>query len=270
MGNFLVIGGSGVMGTVAVQAIREAFGFEAYIIGNWYGKEDPEYKIEGADYTLYGDITQSSCLKSINAIKGNQFDYLFYATAMGDVGFPIKEATQEQINRSNSLSFDPLPILEESFQIGTIVTYSTFYLLKHQLCSYGAMGHSKEKIEKWVLELNVKSKRTCIRAGLFESHSSRAIKLLLRKNAKAINKETNPLLGSYFDGIPPSKGIKLFEEGIRNEETETYGDSSTTLEALKNAHLKLFHEESAPFVNVCGERIWVGKDPLLLKGNLEK
>ena len=132
------------------------------------------------------------------------------------------------------------------------------------------MGYSKEKIEKWTVESQQKSRRVCIRAGLFESHSSRAIKLLLRKNAKAIDKETNPLLGSYFDGSPASKGIKLFEEGIRNEEIETYGDSSTTMDTLKAAHLKLLQDESAPFVNVCGKKIWLNMEPLLLDDNLKK
>ncbi|MCG8553741.1 MAG: hypothetical protein MJD61_00410, partial [Proteobacteria bacterium] len=45
MANFLVIGGSGVMGTAAIQAVRKFFGKEANIVANWYGKEDTGLKI---------------------------------------------------------------------------------------------------------------------------------------------------------------------------------------------------------------------------------
>ena len=56
MANFLVIGGSGVMGTAAIQAVRETFGKEANIVANWYGKEDTGLKIEDANHTLFGDV----------------------------------------------------------------------------------------------------------------------------------------------------------------------------------------------------------------------
>ena len=268
MKNFLVIGGSGVMGTAAIQAAREFYGKDVFIIASWFGKEDLNYMVPEADYTIFGDISHTECLDKIKSIRGDSFDHIFYAVAMGKVGFPIKDSTSEQIESSNRLSFDPLPILESYFQTKTIVTYSTFYLLKHQVCSYGAMGFSKEKIEKWTVESNSKGRRVCIRAGLFESHSSRAIKLLLRKNARAIDNKTNPLLSSYFNGVATSEGIKNFEAGIRQEEIDTYGDSPTTLESLKEAHLTLLKSSSAKFVNVCGKKIWLTEEPLLLKDNI--
>ena len=92
---------------------------------------------------------------------------MFYATALGDVGIPIKDATQEQIDRSNKLSFNPIPQLENELDITTIVAYSTFYTIRHQLSTYGAMGHSKENIEKWTVASERSSKHACIRAGLF-------------------------------------------------------------------------------------------------------
>tara|TARA_B100000686_G_scaffold354387_1_gene464353 strand:- start:2781 stop:3593 length:813 start_codon:yes stop_codon:yes gene_type:complete len=268
MGKFLIIGGSGVMGTAAIQAVRKVHGKNAFIIASWFGKEEPNYQIPGANCTIYGDITQDSCLDEIKSVKGDDFEFLFYATAMGEVGFPIKDSTAEQIAHSNRLSFDPLPNLETTFQVKTIVTYSTFYLLKHQVCSYGAMAHSKEKIEKWIVEKETKSQRVCIRAGLFESHSSRAIKLLLRKNARAINKESNPLLDSYFNGVPASQGIKKFESGICQEETDTYGDSGTTIDSLKEAHLTILKDNSIKFANVCGKKIWLSDLPLFLENNI--
>lgn len=266
MGNFLVVGGSGVMGTAAIKAVREVFGEDANIVANWYGKEDTGLKIEGANHTLFGDVTDPQCLADIKA-QATQYDYLFYATALGDVGIPIKNATQEQITKSNQLSFDPIPMLEEALDIGTIVTYSTFYATRHQLGSYGAMGFSKEAIEKWTLESGA-SQRSCIRAGLFESQSSRGIKLLLRKTAKHLENVEDPLIRSYFEDVSTSVGIDRYLEGIMNEERELFGDSPTQAEDLYQAHLELFKADNPKFVNVCGKKIWITDEPQLLKDHI--
>ena len=261
---FLIIGGTGVMGTSAIQAIREHFDKNIIIIANWYGKEIPEFQIEGADHTIFGDINNSQCREKIKAYNNGKFEYMFYATALGDVGIPIKDATQEQINRSNNLSFDPIPSLEDELDIGTIVAYSTFYTIRHQLSTYGAMGHSKETIEKWVLESG-SSKHACIRAGLFESASSRGIKLLLRKTSKNLENLKDPLLRSYFKNTPSSEGIKKFEEGIFSEEKEAYGDCRTKKDDLYKAHLEIFKSKNPVFINVCGKKIWLNDEPLLLE-----
>ena len=110
-------------------------------------------------------------------------------------------------------------MLEEALNIGVIVAYSTFYVTRHQLGSYGAMGYSKEAIEKWTLE-NGKSEHASIRAGLFESQSSRGIKLLLRKNAKHLETIEDPLIRSYFKNVSTKEGIERYLEGIINEERE--------------------------------------------------
>ena len=261
---FLVIGGTGVMGTAAIRAVRTHFGKDAVIVANWYGKEVPDFQIEEADHTLFGDINDRVCREQIKSINSGKYDYLFYATALGEVGIPIKDATQEQIDKSNQLSFDPIPKLEKELEIGTVVAYSTFYTIRHQLCTYGAMGHSKEAIEKWAVSPGP-SRHTCIRAGLFESPSSRGIKLLLRKTAKNPENLKDPLLRSYFENVPSSKGIKSFEEGIFNEEKEAYGDCRTNQDHLYQAHLELFKANEPVFVNVCGKRIWMSRQPLLLK-----
>lgn len=264
MKNFLVIGGTGVMGSAAIQAVRTHFGNDVNIVGNWFGKEIADFKIDNIDTTIFGDITDPACVEKLkSAISGN-YDFIFYATALGDVGTPIEEATADQIQKSNRISFDPIPHLEATLNPGTLVSYSTFYTIKHQLCTYGAMGHSKEAIEKWTIEPG-KSKRVCIRAGLFESPSSRGIKLLLRKASKNPENLKDPLLRGYFDNVPSSQGIKKFEEGIFTEEKEAYGDARTTQEDLYQAHLKLFESENPVFVNVCGKKIWLSEDPLLLK-----
>ncbi len=264
MKNFLVIGGTGVMGSAAIQAVRTHFGKDVNIVGNWFGKEVADFTIDDVNTTIFGDITDPACVEKLkSAISGN-YDFIFYATALGEVGTPIEDATAEQIKQSNRISFDPIPHLETTLNPGTIVAYSTFYTIKHQLCTYGAMGHSKEAIEKWTIDSGT-SKRICIRAGLFESPSSRGIKLLLRKAAKNPENLKDPLLRGYFDNVPSSQGIKKFEEGIFTEEKEAYGDSRTTQEDLYQAHLKLFDSENPVFVNVCGKKIWLSEDPLLLK-----
>jgi len=264
---FLVIGGTGVMGTAAIQAVREHFGKNITIVANWYGKEIPDFQIENVDHTLFGDINDPACRKQIKVYNSGKFDYMFYATALGDVGIPIKDATKEQIDRSNKLSFDPIPELENQLKIGTTVVYSTFYTIRHQLSTYGAMGHSKEAIEKWTLESGP-SKHVCIRAGLFESPSSRGIKLLLRKTSKNLDNLKDPLLRSYFENTPSSEGIKKFEEGIFFEEKEAYGDCRTKQEDLYRAHLKVFQVKNPVFINVCGKNIWLSKEPLLLQKHI--
>ena len=264
MNNFLVIGGTGVMGTAAIKAIREKFGDNANIMANWYGKEEPGFNIEGVNETLFGDINDPQVLEKIKAFDDGQFDTLFYATALGEVGVPIAEATSESIALSNKLSFDPILKLESELDVKTIVAYSTFYVIRHQLATYGAMGHSKEAIEKWAVEKG-KARHACIRAGLFESQSSRGIKLLLRKTAKHPENLRDPLLRSYFEGRSSKEGIKMFEEGIFKEEKEAYGDCRTTAEGLYQAHLELFECKEPVFINVCGKRIWLSVAPLLLK-----
>jgi hypothetical protein len=268
MGYFLVIGGTGVMGSAAIQAVRAVFGKEAVIVANWYGKEIPDYKIEHADHTIFGDITDPQCINQIKAVNSGKYDYMFYATALGEVGFPILDTSPEQIEQSNRLSFDPIVALEKTLNIGAIVTYSTFYTLKHQQCSYGAMGYSKEAIEKWTVQPG-KSKCLCIRAGLFESQSSRGIKLLLRKTAKHIEDIKSPLLRSYFEQVSTREGIEKFEQGIIKEEIEAYGDSPTKPENLYQAHLEMFKADNAVFINVCGAKIWLSRDPLLLKDHVK-
>ena len=266
MGNFLVIGGSGVMGSAAIKAVRQVYGNDANIIANWYGKEDTGISIEGADCTLFGDIADPKCLGDIRK-QGTDYEYLFYATALGDVGIPIKNASPEQIASSNRLSFDPIPMLEDALNIGTIVTYSTFYVTRHQLGSYGAMGYSKEAIEKWTVEKG-KSRRACIRAGLFESQSSRGIKLLLRKNAKHLENLEDPLIRSYFENVSTKEGIDRYLNGIINEERELFGDSPTKEENLCQAHLELFKAESPIFVNVCGTKIWLTAEPQIIQEHI--
>jgi hypothetical protein len=267
MSNYLVIGGTGVMGTAAIKAVREKFGNSVNILANWYGKEEPGFTIDGANETLFGDINDPQVLEKIKAYDNGQFDTLFYATALGEVGVPISEATPESITLSNKLSFDPILKLEAELNVKIIVAYSTFYVIRHQLATYGAMGHSKEAIEKWTVEKG-KARHACIRAGLFESQSSRGIKLLLRKSAKNPENLRDPLLRSYFQGKSSKEGIQKFEEGIFSEEKEAYGDCRTTADDLYRSHLEFFESEESVFINVCGKRIWLSDTPLLLKDYL--
>lgn len=260
---FLIIGGTGVAGSAAIRAIRDHFGKAAAVTALWYGRKREDLSIEGADNSIFGDITDPDTLSQVGKEAGKQFHFAFFATALGDVGFPIKEATPRQISDACSVSFDPLLRLEEEFSIGTIVAYSTFYNLKHQMVNYGAMGHAKERIEKWVLEPG-RSRHVCIRAGAFESASSKAIKLLLRRRAKELENSGDPVLEGFFRGRKPSEAVALLEKAVYEEERSSFGDTFTKQSDLEKAHLYLFNSPDARFVNVCGKRIWLSEEPQLL------
>lgn len=251
----LVIGATGVAGSAGIAAARDYFGADADIIGVWYGKPDPERVIEGADRTLFGDVTDPGFYEELAAQAGNAFDWCLYATAHGEVGFPVDEASAGQIAASNRLSFDPLRDLETRLEIANLVAYSTFYTLDHQKITYGAMGHSKAAIERWALESG-KARHWCIRAGAFKSASSQGIKLLVRRRAKQLAESDNALLRRYFQGVKPSEAVENLEHAVLEEERERFGDTGTDADGLIAAHVVLFKGSDAPFVNVCGSKVW--------------
>lgn len=256
----LVIGATGVAGGAGIRAARYCFGQEAHITALWYGRPEPEFRVDGADITLFGDITDSQVYHEIAAQADNEFDWCLYATAHGEVGFPIDEATPEQIAASNRLSYDPLLQLEERLNLGTIVAYSTFYSLDHQKITYGAMGHSKAAIERWALTPGA-SRHICLRAGAFRSASSQGIKLLVRRRAKQLAESGNELLRSYFAGVKPSEAVENLERAVLDEERRRFGDSDTDGPGLEAAHVRIFRGANAPFVNVCGDNIWLSHEP---------
>jgi hypothetical protein len=255
----LVVGGTGVAGGAAIAAVREAFGDAAGVTALWYGPKEEDIAIKGADHTIFGDVTGEETCRRIADRAGEDFDYLFFATARGEVGFPVGNSTAEQIAEACRLSFDPLPFLEERFNVGTLVAYSTFYSLNHQMANYGAMGYAKERVELWTIGAG-RSRHVCLRAGAFESQSSRAIMLMLRKNARNLSTSEHPLISKYFSGRKPSEAARLLAAGTAEEERKMYGDSGTTAADLVQAHLYLLAHPDALFVNVCGSRIWVSSE----------
>ena len=265
--NALVIGATGVAGTAAIEAFRQTHP-QSHISAMWFGKPDPELQVSGADLTLFGDITDPSTIDALVSQRGDTFDWVFYATALGDVGFPIEDATAEQIAHSNRLSFDPMPMLVERLNIANIVGYSTFYTLPHQRVTYGAMGYSKECIEKWVVATaEGTTQRWAIRAGAFKSASSQGIKLLVRRRAKELAASDNPLLSELFKDRKSSEAIELLMENVHKEEQQELGDTGTDGESLRLAHLQLLEGPEAPIVNVAGKKIWVSNEPLLIQGS---
>ena len=259
----LVIGATGVAGSAGIAALRERFGDDINITGVWYGRKPDEIEIDGTDRTLFGDITEPGFLDEIATKVSESFDWCLYATALGDVGFPVSEATDEQIRNSNRLSFDPMLVLEERFDITHMVAYSTFYNLDHQRITYGAMGHSKYAIEQWALKSG-KSRHICLRAGAFRSASSQGIKLLIRRRAKALAESNDPLLRSFFANIKPSIAVENLETAVFAEEREVYGDTETDVDGIRAAHLAIFDAPETIFMNVCGKRVWSSAEVLPL------
>lgn len=260
MERFLVIGGTGVAGQAAIRAVRQRFGDGAHVTAVWFGRRAEELPIDGADTVVFGDATLPETWDKIEAASGRAFSGLFYATALGEVGFPAGRATPEQIAESNRVSFDPLPRLEARFDLGFILAYSTFFNLEHQLVTYGAMAHSKAAIEQWVAEPG-RARRVCIRAGAFQSASSHAIKLLVRRNAAKLAEMDDPILQEYFAGARPSEAVEKLQEAVFAEERERFGDTHTDEVGLIAAHLRAFDDPDARFVCVCGKKVWVETEP---------
>jgi hypothetical protein len=128
------------------------------------------------------------------------------------------------------------------------------------MANYGAMGYAKEKVELWAAR-GGRSRHACVRAGAFESQSSRAIMLMLRKHARDLASSGHPLLSKYFSGRKPSEAARLLAAGTAEEERKKYGDSGTTAADLVQAHLYLLAHPEAVFVNVCGSRVWESAEP---------
>jgi len=263
MPSILVIGATGVAGTAAIEAVREEFGNQTHVTGVWYGTGSSGTTVPGVNAGIEADVAAPDFIDTLRHKAGSSFDYLFFATAVGDVGFPVTEATPEQIERACRISFDPLVRLEAELSIGRSVGYSTFYTLPHQRVNYGAMGPTKEKLEKWVAD-ETAGGRACIRAGAFASDSSRAIRLMLRRRARQLAESSNPLLRDVFQGRKPSEAVEELARIVQEEERNTYGDTGTSIENLREAHRVLLKSPSARFVNVCGKRIWISDRPELL------
>ena len=261
MKRFLVIGGTGVAGTAAIKAIRKRFGDDARVTAVWYGRKFEEITIDGADTVLFGDVSDDATWDKLTLPEGDRYDAVFYATAMGDVGFPARTATAEQIASSNRLSFDPLPAIEERLCPGMIVSYSTFFNLDHQLVTYGAMAHSKAAIEAWTAQPG-NSRRVCIRAGAFKSGSSMAIKLLVRRNAAKLGAMDDPILQKHFSGVKASVAVDTLQQAVFDEERERFGDTGTDESGLVAAHLMIFDDDNAKFVCVAGSKLWLDDAPL--------
>jgi len=261
MQDILVVGATGVAGTAAMLAARDVYGSDVRITGVWFGHGPASPSSMGWDRELEADVSDPAFLDRLRGRAGEVFDCLFFATAVGEVGFPVEDASREQIEEACRVSFDPMLRMEKELRIGRIVGYSTFYNLPHQRLNYGAMGATKEKLEEWVAGAETKGRRSCIRAGAFPSASSRAIKLMLRRRAKQLADSADPRLRELFANRKSSEAVDELERIVQDEERTTFGDTGTTAEDLREAHRALLRNPSAPFVNVCGKRIWISDTP---------
>ena len=120
---------------------------------------------------------------------------MFYATALGMSVFPLKAQLRSRLIALTGFPLIPSRCWKRPLDIGVIVAYSTFYVTRHQLGSYGAMGYSKEAIENglWKAE---NPGTPAFGPVCLSRNPLVVIKLLLRKNAKHLETIEDPLISS--------------------------------------------------------------------------
>ena len=126
------------------------------------GKEDPKEK----------EPNYKKAIKYIKKRFDGKIDVLNYALAYTtNLGFPGKEATLEQIEEANIVSFNPILELDKSFTIDNVIAYSAFTDMFHNTVFdvYGAMEGSKNQLEKYFAENGDKFK--LVKGGAFFSPS---------------------------------------------------------------------------------------------------
>ncbi|MDF3819715.1 hypothetical protein P3G55_07395 [Leptospira sp. 96542] len=260
--SFLIIGGSGEAGRSAIQQLK-AENPDHLVVAT----TTTESPIVGADLTLFGKNAEPGLAKKIKEdlearkITTN-FDVVIYTPALGEVGFPIQESTQDQINRALQISFDPMLEIETTFKPELSVLYSAFYWLPHTLSFYGSMGVVKYKSDLWSLEKP--KERKIIRAGTFFSKSVRGISLILQRTMKTTKnpdlltlkqrfEKSNQKFIDFFLSYAWEHEKKEFGYGQTSEYRPTEGKDLSR--GLKEA-LKM--EE--PIVTVLGDWTWFEKN----------
>lgn len=255
---YLIIGGAGEAGQSAITAIR-SIDPSSFIISTTTTNEP----VSNSDLTLFGKRAEPGLTNSIvedleRLGRSNQIQALIYTPALGEVGFPIAESTNEQIKDTLGICLDPMVDLEKKFQPKLTVAYSAFYWLSHTLAFYGSMGIAKYKADLWAFENP--SKRRLVRAGTFFSKSVRGISIVLQRTMKKTNHPDLLKLKSKFESSN-EKFMDFFlsyaweheKEAFQNQFTTPY--RPTVREDLTRGLTKALQSQS-PIVTVLGDWTW--------------
>ncbi|TGK52963.1 hypothetical protein [Leptospira bouyouniensis] len=255
---YLIIGGAGEAGQSAITAIR-SIDPSSFIISTTTTNEP----VSNSDLTLFGKRAEPGLTNSIvedleRLGRSNQIQALIYTPALGEVGFPIAESTNEQIKDTLGICLDPMVDLEKKFQPKLTVAYSAFYWLSHTLAFYGSMGIAKYKADLWAFENP--SKRRLVRAGTFFSKSVRGISIVLQRTMKKTNHPDLLNLKSKFESSN-EKFMDFFlsyaweheKEAFQNQFTTPY--RPTVREDLTRGLTKALQSQS-PIVTVLGDWTW--------------
>ncbi|MGV3666472.1 MAG: hypothetical protein ACO1NV_10085 [Leptospira bouyouniensis] len=255
---YLIIGGAGEAGQSAITAIR-SIDPSSFIISTTTTNEP----VSNSDLTLFGKRAEPGLTNSIvedleRLGRSNQIQALIYTPALGEVGFPIAESTNEQIKDTLGICLDPMMDLEKKFQPKLTVAYSAFYWLSHTLAFYGSMGIAKYKADLWAFENP--SKRRLVRAGTFFSKSVRGISIVLQRTMKKTNHPDLLNLKLKFESSN-EKFMDFFlsyaweheKEAFQNQFTTPY--RPTVREDLTRGLTKALQSQS-PIVTVLGDWTW--------------
>ncbi len=264
--NYLIIGGSSVMGQSiieAIQAYHSKQGTPFHICATTSQTKD----IENIDQTMTSvDLTKKDVCQSIERSLGTEtnIDFMFYTPARGSVGFPVEEAKDHEIQESVDFSLTPLLQLESRLQPKHSIGISGFVWLESLLKIYGAMLYPKILLE--LFAQRHPKRFQVLRIGFFTSQSSRAIVLMTRKTiAKGLFpnaysswieacKTQNKKIQDFVLELHYSCEQKEFSKHFHTSHRET------TIEDMKNGVQKFLHVNdngsTKPIVNILGSGYW--------------
>jgi hypothetical protein len=253
--NYLLVGATSTAGQAAISAIREHDN-SSYIIGTTSKDND----VTGCDRTCRNVnlVNEDAVEKILNSIS-EKIDYILFTPAYGPLGFPVQEATEEQINEALAFSYKPFVSLSNAIKPKLSIGFSSFHWLPIVSTAYGSMGMAKTFLDK--LALDEPNKFKIVRAGNFESKSTRGIALLIKRT---VQKTQNPKLIAMREKWKET-GMEFqeyFFKVAREEEALTYQTKfpgvqyrPTTVSDLKHAIKRAFGE-GGPIINRIGDWSW--------------
>ncbi|TGL85470.1 hypothetical protein EHQ68_16785 [Leptospira congkakensis] len=255
---YLVIGGSGEAGQSAIACLKEKDP-SAFIITSTTTNEP----VSNADLTFFDKKAEPGLAEKILADLETQkispnFKALIYTPALGEVGFPIVETSNKQMEDTLGICLYPLLELEKSLKPEISIAYSAFYWLSHTLSFYGSMGIAKYKADLWALENS--KKRKIIRAGTFFSKSVRGISIVLQRTMKKTNNPDLLTLKSRFEASD-QKFMDFFLTYAWEHEKEAFQSKFTTpyrpteRKDLSRG-LQLVLDSEKPITTVLGDWTW--------------